>query len=255
LTHLTSLLVLSAAAALGGALNSVAGGGSFIVFPILLFTGTTPVIANATTTATLWPGSLASALGYREELRRSRKVSVALLCASLVGGALGAMVLLRTPDATFVKALPWLLLVAALVFSFGDPIAARLQRLAGGGKAMIAFGALLQLAISAYGGYFGGGMGIMMLAVFAVVGMTDIHEMNGLKTLLGTVINGVALALFVAAHAIAWEVAAPMIMFAVLGGYAGARAAKKVDPRWVKRFVAVSAWGLTGYFFWRARSP
>jgi hypothetical protein len=234
--------------AVGGALNSVAGGGSFLAFPALLFAGISPVAANATTTIALWPGSLASAVAYRRELREVRREIVPLGAAALLGGLIGSLLLLRTSDDTFVKLIPWLLLFASALFSFGGILAKRVMR---GTQASLGVGIVAQFAISIYGGYFGGGMGIMMLAVLSLLGMTEIHRMNALKTSLGTLINGVAVVTFVTAGAIAWRAGVVMIAGGVLGGYAGAALARRVPARYVRRFVMGIAWTMTGYFFVR----
>jgi uncharacterized membrane protein YfcA len=245
--------LLFAAAFLAGALNSVAGGGSFISFPALLFAGVAPVTANATNTVAVWPAGLASAFAYRRELVQPRAVLVTLGAASLIGGLAGSVLLLRTRESTFVALIPWLLLAATLVFTFGGALTKKV--VARGAVAGPALGAaaLVQLVISVYGGYFGGGMGIMMLATLALMGMTAIHEMNALKMLLGVLINGVAVVAFVVAGAVAWTPGIVMIVAATLGGYAGAAIARKLDPKWVRRFVLLVAWGMTAYFFAHAQ--
>ena len=248
--------LLFGAATLGGALNSVAGGGSFISFPALLFTGVAPVVANATNTIALWPAGVASAFTYRKDMRTPRRVLLALGAASLVGGIAGSLLLLRTREATFVRLIPFLLLVATLLFTFGNAVTAKLRARKGGSDAHtpipLASGALLQLVISVYGGYFGGGMGIMMLATLSIMGMTDIHAMNGLKTLLGTLVNGASVVLFVIAGAIDWGPGAIMVVGGTLGGWGGASLARRIDPKAVKRFVMVVAWTMTAYFFFDA---
>jgi uncharacterized membrane protein YfcA len=243
---LRALLFL--AAAVGGALNSVAGGGSFVAFPALLFAGVAPVPANATNTIALWPGSVASAIAYRRELRDLRRELVPLSVAALVGGLVGSVLLLRTSDRTFVLLIPFLLLFATLLFTFGGPIAKRLSR---GAHAPLPAAVVAQLVISIYGGYFGGGMGIMMLAVLTLLGMTHIHRMNGLKNVLGALINGVAVVAFVLAGAVRWAPAVVMIVGGIAGGYLGASIARRVDPKYVRRLVLGIAWSMTTYFFVR----
>jgi uncharacterized membrane protein YfcA len=240
--------LLFLAAAVGGALNSVAGGGSFVAFPALLFAGVPPVPANATNTIALWPGSLASAFAYRRELAAVRGALLPLAIASVVGGLGGSLLLLRTSNATFVQLVPWLLLFATLLFSFGAAISRRLGR---GTRVSMGVAFVAQLAISLYGGYFGGGMGIMMLAVLALLGMTRIHEMNALKNVLGVFINGVAVVAFVAAGAVVWRQGVVMIAGGMAGGYAGASVARRSDPKYVRALVLVIAWGMTAYFFLR----
>lgn len=238
--------LLFVAAAIGGGLNSVAGGGSFVAFPALLFAGVPPVPANATNTIALWPGSIASAVAYRRELGDVRRELLPLSGAALVGGLAGSMLLLHTKEATFVLLIPWLLLFATLLFTFGGPLA---KRVTGGRRAPLALGVVVQLAISVYGGYFGGGMGIMMLAVFTLLGMTHIHRMNGLKNVLGTLINGVAVIAFVIAGAVRWAPGVVMIAGGITGGYVGAALARRVDPKRVRTVVVFVAWTMTVYFF------
>ena len=253
---LLQFILLFLAAVLGGALNSVAGGGSFITFPSLIFAGIGAKVANATSTVALWPGSVASASAYRKELAsQNRPLLLVLMGTSLVGGVLGAILLLRTAQSTFVQLIPYLLLLATLLFAFSGPITSRLrkgepleqktqiswQRLAGI--------SLLQLVIATYGGYFGGGIGIMMLASLALMGMENIHEMNALKTILQASINGVAVITFIVAGAVVWLQAMIMILGAIAGGFAGAYYARKLDQRLVRAFVILIGTGLTIYFF------
>lgn len=241
-------ILLFLAAAVGGALNSVAGGGSFVAFPALLFAGVAPVPANATNTIALWPGSVASAVAYRRELGEERRLLLPLGLAALVGGLGGSLLLLHTSEHTFVVLIPWLLLFATVLFSFGGRVSRRLVEDA---HAPIAVAVAAQLAISVYGGYFGGGMGIMMLAVLSLLGMTHIHRMNALKTVLGALINGAAVVAFIVYGAVVWSAGAVMVLGGITGGYAGATVARRVDPRYVRALVMVIAWGMTAYFFVR----
>jgi uncharacterized membrane protein YfcA len=242
-------VLLFVAAAIGGGLNSVAGGGSFVAFPALLFAGVPPIPANATNTIALWPGSVASAVAYRRELADvGKREIVPLSVAATFGGLGGSLLLLHTRESTFVLLIPWLLLFATVLFTFGAPVA---KRLTGGRRAPLALGVAVQLGISVYGGYFGGGMGIMMLAVFTLLGMTHIHRMNALKNVLGTLINGMAVGAFVLAGAVRWGPGVVMIAGGITGGYAGAALARRVDPKRVRVVVVVVAWGMTLYFFAR----
>lgn len=238
--------LLFVAGATGGALNSVAGGGSFIVFPTMLFAGVPPVAANATTAVALWPAGLTSVAAYREHLPRDRATMAALAIASLLGGGVGAKLLLVTSDETFALLVPWLLLAASSVFTFGPRLSRERER-----KAPLALGALVQLAIASYGGYFGGGMGILMLATFTLMGMRHMHEMNALKVILGLLINGVALVLFLASGKVVLAVALPTTLGALFGGWLGAALARRIDPARVRRGVLVFAWCLTAFFFFR----
>ena len=247
-------LFLFVAGVLGGALNAVAGGGSFVAFPALMFAGVPPISANATNAVALWVGVTASTGAYRKHLDISRRVMVPLAVTSVIGGIAGAFLLLRTPANTFLHVLPWLMLGATLLFVFGG-------RLARGSKSglahdasttAIAVAAIFELVVAVYGGYFGGGVGIMNLAMLAVLGMTDIHAMNALKVVLGGLINGVATVTFILARAVAWKAGAIMTAGAIVGGYFGAHYAQKLPQAWIRAFVIVVGTGMTVYFFWKA---
>jgi len=237
------------AAAVGGALNAVAGGGSFLTLPSLILAGVAPVTANATSTLALWPASVSSTFAYRGDIRTSRRWMVVLGLTSVAGGLAGALLLVRTSDSSFLRLLPWLMLIAAVTFTFGNKLR---QATAHTGHPGLLVVAIVQFFIATYGGYFGGGMGIMMLATMALAGMTNIHEMNGLKSFLGVSINGVALVIFVLGGAIEWKYGAAMAVGATLGGYLTAFFARKIDAKYVRRFVIVVGWVMTVYFFWRA---
>lgn len=242
---------LFVAALLAGALNSVAGGGSFITFPALLLSGVSPVHANATSTVALWPGTVASVAAYRREIGAAPNL-LPLTLISLLGGGLGAVLLLHTPVATFSRLVPYLLLIATLLFAFSGQITTRLPRLdtAGGSSRRTLIAVLaVQLVIASYGGYFGGGIGILMLAVMGLMGLTDINQMNGLKTLLASAINGIAVVAFVVAGAVEWPQALVMLAGGVIGGYGGAAVARRLDPRLVRRFALGVACTMTSYFF------
>jgi hypothetical protein len=249
--NLQSAIVLFFAGVLGGALNAVAGGGSFVAFPALLFTGVPPIPANATNTIALWTAAAASGGAYRARLDVPRRVMIPLLAASLLGGLGGAYLLLKTPAHTFMLVLPWLTLGATLLFGFG-------QKLAGGRKSILehettspalAAATLFQLAVAVYGGYFGGGMGIVMLAMLATLGMTDIHAMNALKSVMGFVINGIAVVTFIVARAIYWKHGMVMIVGGIIGGYVGAHYAQKLPQAWIRMFVVLTGAAMTIYFF------
>jgi uncharacterized protein len=251
---LANAILLFVAAALGGGLNAVAGGGSFIAFPALLFTGVAPVPANATNTLALWVGVTASGGAYRKRLRTSRRVLVPLIATSVVGGIAGAFLLIKTPAQTFLHVLPWLMLAATLLFAFGKHLTGRIS--AGishdaSNKALIGAN-IFELIVAVYGGYFGGGIGIMNLAMLAAMGMTDIHEMNALKVILGGVINGVAAVMFIALGAILWPQAIAMTIGATLGGYASAHYAQKLPQSWIRALVIVVGASMTIYFFIRS---
>jgi uncharacterized membrane protein YfcA len=239
---------------LGGALNSVAGGGSFIAFPALLFTGVPPIPANATNTIALWTAAAASGGAYRSRLNVPRRMMVPLLTASLIGGLVGAILLLKTPAHTFMRVLPWLTLGATLLFAFGKKLAGSRGSVIEHDttSGMLIGATLFQLAVAVYGGYFGGGMGIVMLAMLAALGMTDIHAMNALKSVMGFVINGIAVVTFVLAKAVYWKHGAAMIAGGILGGYFGAHYALKLPQAFVRVFVVLVGAGMTVYFFVQA---
>lgn len=257
-------IALFIAALLAGALNSVAGGGSFISFPTLLLTGVPSIPANATNTVALWPGSVASIGPYRNKLN-TRSASFAIFTGvSVAGGILGAIVLLHTDTSTFNKLIPFLLLMATLVFTFGGRLTAWLRaRFASAtvveGDAVVVSSSpvarigvpMLQFIIAFYGGFFGGGIGILMLALLAVLGMEDIHAMNALKVVLASVINGVAVVAFIIARAVLWPQAIVMIIAAIIGGYGGAYVARRLDPHIVRGFVIVVGFAMTIIFFIR----
>ncbi len=251
---LHTAIFLFVAGALGGALNAVAGGGSFIAFPALLFSGVAPIAANATNTVALWVGVTASTGAYRKHLDISRRVMIPLAITSLIGGIAGAYLLLHTPAQTFLHVLPWLMLGATLLFVFGS----RLSRGSTSGvahdasTAALTVAVLFELVVAVYGGYFGGGVGILNLAMLAAIGMTDIHAMNALKVVLGGLINGIAVITFIVAGAVAWKQGIVMILGALLGGYAGAHYAQKLPPAFIRAFVIAVGAGMTWYFFWKA---
>jgi uncharacterized protein len=251
---LPQAMFLFAAGALGGALNAVAGGGSFVAFPALLFTGVGPVAANATNTLALWVGVTASGGAYRKHLNISKRVMIPLIVTSIVGGLAGAILLIRTPPQTFLRVLPWLLLGATLLFAFGKHLTGRISAgISHESSNKAVFGAsVFELLVAVYGGYFGGGIGIMNLAMLAAVGMTDMHAMNALKVVLGGVINGVATLTFVAMGAIAWKQAGAMTFGAIVGGYFAAHYAQRLPQSWIRAFVILVGSAMTVYFFVRA---
>jgi uncharacterized protein len=239
---------------LGGAMNAVAGGGSFIGFPSLMFVGVPPISANATNTVALWTGMTASSGAYRSRLSVPMRVLAPLVAVSLAGGMAGAYLLLRTPAHTFLRVIPWLLLAATLLFIFGKRLArgggSRVTQEATAGT--IATAAILELVVAAYGGYFGGGMGIVILAMLSALGMTDIHSMNALKSVLSASVNGVAVITFIVARAIYWPQALVMIAGAIAGGYFGAHYAQRLPQAWVRGFVILVGSAMTVYFFVKA---
>ncbi|MDP9162236.1 MAG: sulfite exporter TauE/SafE family protein [Acidobacteriota bacterium] len=247
-------IFLFAAGILGGALNAVAGGGGFIAFPALVFVGVPQIPANATNTVALWTGVTASGGAYRKQLDVPKRVLVPLLVAGVAGGILGAFLLLKTPEQTFAKLLPWLMLGATLLFIFGRMLAGKRTSSVGwqATNAAIVGASVFELLVAIYGGYFGGGLGIVNLAMLAAVGMTDIHAMNALKAVLSSAINGVAVIVFIFSRAIFWPHAIVMTIGALIGGYFGAKYALRLPQIWIRWFVILVGTSMTVYFFTRA---
>ncbi len=232
--------VAFAAAFLAGAINSVAGGGTLVSFPTLIWLGLNSVGANATSTVAIWPGTVGSIWGYRRELRTVQSRMFLLVAPSLVGGIAGALLLRWTPPALFDRLVPFLILFATLLFMAQEPVQRMLKTADAEAhkSAKWLTGALLfQLGVALYGGYFGAGIGILMLAALAIIGLTDIHQMNGLKTLCGMSINGVAAVYFIWAGMVYWHYVVLMAVAAIAGGYGGAGAARKVGRTAVRRIV------------------
>jgi uncharacterized membrane protein YfcA len=248
---LFNAVLLFLAALLGGALNAVAGGGSFIAFPALLFTGVPPVPANATNTVALWTGLAFSGGAFRHHLKVQRGILITLASVSVIGGICGAVLLLRTPAHTFLRILPWLMLVATTLFIFGPRLTRRRESQTPQPRSTgaIIAAACFQLLVGIYGGYFGGGMGFVILAMLSAFGMADIHEMNALKIVLSSATNGIAVLIFILKHAVFWPQALVMICGAALGGYFGAHYSLRLPKLWVRWFVIAVGVGMTAYFF------
>jgi uncharacterized protein len=235
------VVIIVGAAVIAGAINAIAGGGTLISFPALIWIGRDPILANATSTVALWPGSFAGMVGFRRELASTRRWLFLLVVPSLIGGIAGAILLLRTPTATFDRLVPVLILVATLLLAAQEMITRRLRFIAAAHEnptpAWIAFVVLFQLLVGLYGGYFGAGIGILMLAALGLIGMTDLHQMNGLKNLLAICINGIAAIYFAVSGAVFWRDALIMSIGAIAGGFLGARLAHRLGRRFVRRLV------------------
>ncbi len=242
-------LLLAAAAFAAGAINAVAGGGTFLTFPALVVAGISPIAANATSTAAVCPGALASALAYRRDVENlGRRFLITLVVISLIGGFVGAMLLLWTPETTFAHLIPWLLLGATLLFAGGRHVANAVRSRVHVSTTAIFIG---QFFIAIYGGYFGGGIGILMLGMMTVAGFKDVNQMNGIKTLLSGCLNAVAVITFIFAQKIVWAPAALMAVAAIVGGYAGGAIARRVEPSRVRALVIAIGIAMTAYFFLR----
>jgi uncharacterized membrane protein YfcA len=246
-----SYLLLIIAALGGGLINSVAGGGMFLTFPALVFTGVPSIVANASSTTALLPGVFTSAWAYREDFQKSENFPfLPMLIVSLAGGIVGALLLLFTPQRTFDSVIPWLMLGATLLFTFGARITPILKRAFHIGPVAVV---VIQFFIAIYGGYFGGAIGIVMLATWTVFGLTDIHVMNANRTLMGAAANSVAAVLFILARKIWWPQTLVMLVATIIGGYIGARTARKVNPLYIRAMVTVVSAGITIAFFLRRR--
>jgi uncharacterized membrane protein YfcA len=247
---LTQLGLVVLAAMVGGAMNSIAGGGTLLTFPALVALGIPPISANATSTVALWPGALGSMWGYRAELRGARPWALGFAIPSLAGGAVGAWLLLRTPPERFATIVPWLVLGATILFMVQRPLVRWLRRkgeteLAARSDsertsrwppiAILAY----QFLVAVYGGYFGAGVGILMLAALGLMGLTNIHRMNGLKNWGGLCMNAVAAGMFAFSNLVNWSVALAMAVGAVSGGYVGSRTAQRVPQELVRAAVVV----------------
>src|SRR5712691_6449116 len=242
IVHPSSFIVFVAAFA-AGVVNSIAGGGTLISFPTLVWLGRNAILANATNAAALWPGSFAGMVGFRQDLAKVRRWLLLLTIPSLVGGGAGAILLLHTSTRTFEQLVPWLILGATLLLAFQEMITRRLNLVARAhekptaGWVMFVF--LFQFLVGIYGGYFGAGMGILMLAALGLIGLTDLHQMNGLKNLLAICINGVAAIWFAVSGAIVWRDAIVMALAGIAGGYTGAKLAGKLGRGFVRGALIV----------------
>jgi uncharacterized protein len=241
-------LILFVAAFVGGALNSLAGGGTLVTFPALLFVGLNPIEANASSVVALFPGAFTAAWAYRRSILAIREFNVwQVLVLSLVGGLIGALLLLHTPISIFADLVPSLIMFATVVFAVGNfaPLEAVRRIKLGPRAALIAL-----FVIAIYGGYFGGGIGFLMLAAFTLFGMRDINAMNGLKMALVGIMTISAIVAFIVADVVRWPQTIPMLLGSMVGSYAGARWAQRLDQRLIKGFVIALGAGLTVYFFW-----
>lgn len=244
-------VILALAAAIAGAVNAVAGGGTFVTFPALTEVAmVTAVVANATNTVALFPGNFASAWAYRNDLSRPEGVSVWLLTViAIVGSTFGAWLVTITSDATFLKVVPFLLLFATVLFAVGNRVARWLQAHASLAPWWLAVG---MVPVAIYGGYFGAAMGIVQLALFAVVGMTDLNRMNALKTIFSGLCNLTAVVLFIAKGFVEWRPALVMAVGAIVGGYWCARWARRLNPVLLRQSIIVIGLATSAYYFAKA---
>lgn len=249
-------LPLFLAAFTAGIMNAVAGGGTLLTFPTLIaalamFGEEAAAMANATSTLALLPGSLAGAWGFRAELVTNRRFVIRMLGPSLVGGLIGSLLLAGYPEA-FETLVPWLVLSAAILFLIQPPLVRMVRRWQGSheaGPALLAGLMIFQFWVAVYGGYFGAGIGILMLTALGFMGVGDIHHMNGIKTVLAAAINAVTVVVVVAAGMVYWPYAGVMAVASVLGGYTGARVSRRLPPVVVRTVVVVIGFGLAAFFF------
>ena len=251
----TQLTVIAAVSAISGMVNSIAGGGTLLTFPALLGLGVSPIAANATSTVALWPGSLASLMGYRRQLVGAERWAVKLAVPSLLGGCTGAILLMLTTEEQFRTIVPWLVFGATLLFAFQ----ARMMRWLREHVLNVPHGErpieptrgmlLMQFFVAIYGGYFGAGAGIVMLAAFGLMGMTNIHQMNGLKNFNGICFNGIAAITFALKGFVNWPIALVMALGSSVGGYAMSGLAQRVPQSWVRGAVSLIGLGSAVWLF------
>ena len=261
--HPLQLVVVALAAAAGSAANSVGGGGSLLTFPALVGLGVPPIAANATSAAALWPGSLSSMVGYRGALRGAGPWARGFAVPSLAGGLAGAVLVLATPAERFSRLVPWLVLAATALFVLQPPLLTALRRRrapaavaplpAEGDRQPLGRPPLLalvaQFAVAVYGGYFGAGAGIVTLASLGLMGLTDIHQMNGLKNWSAVCFNAAAIALFAVSGVVVWPIAAAMTAGSLAGGYLASGLAQRVRPALVRGAVVAIGLGATAWLF------
>ena len=248
--------LMFSAAFLAGVVNSIAGGGTLLTFPLLIRLGLDPKVANATSTVALWPGLFGGTIGYRHEMNDSSLMLMRLGATSIIGGGVGAWLLIITPSPTFARLVPFLILFATILFMLQGPVN-RWLRLpsptSGSQRSWWTIAIIVQFFSAIYGGYFGAGNGIWMLAAMGLLGMHDIHRANGIKNFLGICINSVAVVAFTISHLVSWPRALLMAVGASLGGYIGARMARRVGRVFIRRAIVTIGLAITAVMLWRMR--
>jgi uncharacterized membrane protein YfcA len=247
--------VLAGAAFVAGAMNAMAGGGSFISFPALLGAHIPPVNANATNTVALWPGQMASIVAFRAELRDGRKLLIPVMLAGAIGGVAGALTLLHTSQTTFKNLVPWLLLFATVIYAaskrFNQWILSRGSAVKKEVTGFPVFMFASLVLVSIYIGYFGAGAGFLIITVLSLFGVKNLHEVNALKALCTTLANGVAVVTFIVAGAVYWKECLTMMGMAIAGGYLGAAYSRKMNPALLRGVVIVTGAALSFYYFYQ----
>jgi uncharacterized membrane protein YfcA len=248
---------LAVASFLGGTLNAVAGGGSFLVFPAMLGMKMLPIQANATNTVALWPGQLTSIVAYRDDLKRNLRLAFPLALAGLVGGTAGAVVLLNTPQTTFLHLVPWLLLVAAVIFAVSDPVSRWLERrktaapATGPRRRLPVF--LSTVVVCFYIGYFGAGAGFLMITLLSLFGYQDLNEINALKVVSTTAANGIAFVIFIVDGQVVWRYCLLAMVTCAVGGYSSASMARRIPQPVLRGLVVFIGLAMAAWFFWKNR--
>ena len=248
---------------LAGSLNAVAGGGSFISFPAMLSVGLGPIQANATNTVAIWPGQVTSIAGYRDEVRKHKRLATKMAVAGLVGGSAGAIILLNTPAQTFLNLVPWLLLFAALIFALSGPITKQIQRMKGkkaqigdpddetGPKQIHWVLVVVTTVVCVYLGYFGAGAGFLIISLLSLFGFEDLNEMNAMKVVSTTMANGMACILFAISGKVEWRFCLAAMVTCAVGGYLSARVSQRLNPKFLRALVVCVGLAMAAYFFWR----
>jgi uncharacterized membrane protein YfcA len=241
---------------LGGALNAVAGGGSFLSFPAMLAVGLGPIQANATNTVALWPGQLTSIAGYFGEVKKHKRLAWMMAGAGFVGGSVGAVILLNTPAKTFLNLVPWLLLFAAVVFAVSGPVMKLIQRRTRSKPTTDVPRnywplVLLTVLVCFYIGYFGAGAGFLIISLLSVFGFQDLNEMNAMKVVSTTMANGMACVLFAFSGKVEWRYCLAAMVTCAIGGYLSARISQRLNPTFLRVLVVIVGLGMAAYFFWR----
>ena len=248
-------LWLAVAAFLAGILNAVAGGGSFLSFPAMLSMGILPIQANATNSVAIWPGQLTSIAGYIHDIRRHPRMALLMACAGLIGGSAGALVLLHTPQRTFMHLVPWLLLSAAIIFAVSGPVSRKLESrkvVSAPIKPSPRLSVFLAITtICFYIGYFGAGAGFLLMTVLSLFGWQDLHEINALKVSATTPANGIACILFIAGNQVVWRYCLLAMVTCAIGGYLSARMARRVPQALLRAIIVAIGLSMSAWFFWR----
>ena len=240
------LSLLASASFIAGIINSIAGGGSFLTFPALVFTGVPTIAANATSAVAVFPGYLSGALGFSKELKEYPKSKFLLLITlSIMGGIGGSLLLLITPASVFSYIIPWLLGFATLLFAFGDFVAKWAKKNSNSNGFL---GNLTTLIVCIYGGYFNGGLGIILLALFSTLGMRDIHLMNGLKNIMSFALSAASVVTFAIAGIVFWQQAIIMMIAATIGGYFGVVVARKLSKNTIRTIIVIIGLVMTVIF-------